>query len=468
MFTHELSKITPRSSFQVKWLIMLLIGCSGLGGMLYGYDIGVISGAIIFIKKSFLLTDTQLGLVVGAVLIGSLIGTFAGGCLADFMGRCKTIILGSLICIVGVLITLYTTGFTTIFLARLLLGLGTGVVWVVVPLYISEIAPAEIRGKSVTVFQLFLTLGILLAYIVDFLFDGSGNWHAMFALMLIPSIALLLAMIFLPESPRWLLAKQKTNEAIAVLVKIRPLETVNNELMEIVHGLNTEEGGWGELFSRKMVMPLFISLSVAACNQLTGINVFLQYAPLLLQKAGFSSHSVGMLGTIGIGTINFITTLVAMKLIDKVGRKKLLVYGIAGVLFAEIFIALVMYSGFSPIVQGSLSLLGLLIFICSFAIGPGVVVWLAISELFPTKVRGKGATLGLLINSLTATILSTLFLNIVHSISLANTYLLFAGFTLYYWFIAYYLLPETKGQSLESIQQHFRKKTADIVDGVTE
>jgi sugar porter (SP) family MFS transporter len=333
---------------------------------------------------------------------------------------------------------------------------------VAIPLYISEIAPPEIRGKGVTVFQLFLTLGILAAYIIDLVFAHSGNWHAMFLIILIPNTVLFIGMLLLPESPRWLLAKNQIQKAYRVLYQIRPVNHINAEANEIMQSLHQEEGGWKELFSRALMMPLFISLSIAICNQLTGINVFLQYAPLVLQQAGFSSHMITLFGTMGIGLLNFLTTLLSMSLIDHFGRKRLLAFGAAGIVVAEIFLCLISRLHLTPMIQGSLSLFGLLIFIFCFAIGPGVVVWLAISELYPTKVRGKGVALCLFINSLVATLLSTLFLDLVQKITLSNTYLLFAGFTIYYFLVAKFLLPETKQQTLESIQGQFRKQIREV------
>lgn len=442
-----------RSPLRIKFLVLLLITCSGLGGILYGYDIGVISGALLFIKHSIPMTDTQMGLIVGAVLAGGLVGTLATGILADRFGRRRMIIAACLIFFVGVFIILNTHTYSALLIARLLLGIGVGVVSVAIPLYIAEIAPAKIRGKSVTVFQLFLTFGILLAYVIDWVFADSGNWRGMFAIILIPTTILFISMFCLPESPRWLIAQNKTKAAFKILRKIRAPEMIEQEAAEMTESLKEEVGGWRELFSRSLIWPLFISLSVAICNQLTGINVFLQYAPTMLHQAGFNSSSIAMLGTVGIGLVNFLATLLALAWIDRFGRKRLLVLGTAGIIIAELFLGIVMSLHFNHQLQALLSLFGFLLFIFSFAIGPGVVVWLAISELYPTKVRGKGVALCLFINTLVASVLSTVFLDLVRAISLGYTYWLFALFTVYYFIVARFMLPETKQETLEAIQK---------------
>lgn len=444
-----------------KLFIFFIIFCAGLGGILYGYDIGVISGALLFVQKSIPLTQGQVGLIVGAVLTGGLVGTLFTGKLADGFGRKKMIIAACFVFIVGILLILTAKDFYSLFLARLLLGIGVGVVAVAVPLYLTEIAPASIRGRSVTIFQLLLTFGIVLAYFVDLMFVSSGNWRAMFAVILIPASVLLLGMLLLPESPRWLLAKKKHDKARAVLLRTRHEKEAHFEFEQISASLQTvASGSFRELFTRKLLAPLIVALVIATCNQLTGINVLLQYAPLVIKGAGLDSAFGTMMGTVGIGFINFLVTILAFFLIDFFGRRILLIVGTAGVIISYVYLGILLHIVPIGRLQAELSLVGFFAYIFFYAIGPGVVVWLAISELLPTQVRGQAVALGLFVNSLAAAVLSTTFLMIQSFLGMSGTYFLFAGFTVIYFLTALLYLPETKGKTLEEIQSFYVREKA--------
>jgi SP family galactose:H+ symporter-like MFS transporter len=425
-----------------------------VGGILYGYDIGVVSGALLFIQDTIPLTDAQTGLIVGAVLGGGLVGTIVAGPLGDFLGRRFLIFLSSIIFLIGITLIVLATSFFMLLLARLLLGVGVGVIAVAVPLYVAEIVPSEDRGKYMTFFQLLLTFGIVLAYFVDLLFAASGNWRGMFAVLYIPALILFLGVWVLPETPRWLIVNNKVDKARKILQRIQ-FDTAEKTIREINESLAEVKISWRAFFSRKFLLPSFIAISIAVFNQLTGINSFLQYAPLILKNAGISSNLVSMLGSAGIGILNFIFTIVAIALIDRIGRRPLLLTGVCGVMVAEIYLGVVNHFLLSSPMVGLLSLIGLLVFIIFFAIGPGVVVWLAISELFPTQIRGKGIAICLFFNSLASTLLAVFFLPLKNSIGMANTYWLFAFFTLGYFLVAYFLLPETKERTLEQIQHDF-------------
>jgi MFS transporter, SP family, galactose:H+ symporter len=440
---------------------MFSIACLvSIGGILYGYDVGVISGALLFITKSIPMTDTQIGLIVGAVLGGGLVGTLLAGPVGDRYGRRFLIMAASLIFILGVVLVLFAHSFTTIFCARLFLGLGVGVVAVAVPLYVAEIVPANDRGKYMTFFQLLLTFGIVMAYFIDLIFTPSGNWRAMFAVVMVPALILLAGMLFLPETPRWLVANGQEQRAREILQRIRKSAVqAEDDIRSIQAGLHQTEGSWLELFSRQFWLPTFAAIAIAIFNQLTGINSFLQYAPLILKNAGIGSDLVTMIGSAGIGILNFLCTIIAIVFIDTLGRRPLLLIGVTGVMISEIYLGAIQYATFSPFTMGILSLTGLFGFIVSFAIGPGVVVWLAISELFPTRVRGKGIALCLFFNSLVSTLLATFFLPISRTLGMGRTYWLFAAFTFVYLLVAYFLLPETKTKSLEEIQFQYQKKS---------
>lgn len=430
-----------------------------VGGILYGYDIGVVSGALLFIKKSIVLTDREIGLIVGAVLGGGLIGTLIAGPIGDSLGRRFLIFLSSVIFILGITFILVAQSFFILFLARILLGIGVGVVAVGVPLYVAEIVPSQHRGKYVAFFQLLLTFGILLAYFVDLIFTPSGNWRAMFAILLIPAIILMLGAIILPESPRWLIIMNREDHARKILQKIclNPKD-IQDYVSLVKQSLNEMHDRTRDLFSSKLAFPAFLAISIAIFNQLTGINSFLQYAPLILKNSGLGSDLQSMMGSVGIGMLNFIFTIIAMTLIDHLGRRPLLMTGILGVLLSEVYLGSISYFLSDSIYAGILSLIGLILFIIFFAIGPGVVVWLTISELFPTHVRGKGIAICLFFNSLASTLLAIFFIPLSNKLGMAKMYWLFSSFTLGYCLVTYFFLPETKAKSLEDIQNGFLKK----------
>jgi len=440
----------------VFWIAALV----SVGGILYGYDMGVISGALLFIRNTIPMTDAQIGLIVGAVLGGGLFGTLLAGPIGDYYGRRFLIGASALTFIVGISMVLIANSFIWIFSARLFLGIAVGMVAVAVPLYVSEIVPSKDRGKYITFFQLLLTFGIVLAYLVDLIFTPSGNWRAMFAVLFIPAFILFFGILVLPETPRWLMANNQNEKARKVLRQIYHLDAdVEKDFHMIEESVKHKHDTWKKFFSTLAWGPCMIAVLIAVFNQLTGINSFLQYAPLILKNAGINSNSFAMLGSVGIGSLNFIFTIIAIALIDSLGRRPLLLIGVFGVVVAEIYLGFISYFLSTSPHIGILSLLGLLFFIIFFAIGPGVVVWLAISELFPTRIRGKGIAICLFFNSLAATALSVFFLPLVKYLGIAETYWLFAFSSACYFLLVLFFLPETKARSLEEIQDSFKKKT---------
>ncbi len=440
--------------------LLCIAGLVSVGGILYGYDLGVISGALLFIRDTIPLTDNEVGLIVGAVLGGGLFGTLLAGPITDRFGRRFLILVSSIIFIIGVVSILLANHFLTLLFARLWLGVGVGVVAVAVPLYVAEIVPSRDRGKFVTFFQLLLTFGIVLAYFVDLLFTSSGNWRAMFAILLIPSLVLFFSIFILPETPRWLITNNKLDQAKKVLKKIHQSDAdAEKDFQEIYNSVRElRKETWGELFSHELLFPSLLAVAIAIFNQLTGINSFLQYAPLILKNTGINSNFVSMLGSAGIGVLNFLFTMIAITLIDSLGRRPLLLIGILGVVASQIFLGCITYFIPNSPDAGVLSLIGLLFYIMFFAVGPGVVVWLAISELFPTQVRGKGMAICLFFNSLASTLLATFFLSLVKWLGMGQTYWLFSIFSIGYFFVVFFCLPETKARSLEEIQHSFFKK----------
>ena len=448
---------------QQKLFALFIILFAGIGGILYGYDIGIIAGALIFMKHEIALSITQISILVAAVLGGGSIATLISGPLSDRFGRRTMITVSALMFIIGILILVSSHSFSGVLTGRLTEGVGVGIITIIIPLYLAEAAPAAIRGSGVTAFQLFLTSGILIAYLVALLFAHSGNWRGMFLCSLIPGALLLIGSFLIIESPRWLFFKGKKEQTIKALQRSRSEQEAKHDLFMMTK-LETEKkervaaGIKEKIWQKRYIVPFLIAFIVAILTQLTGINVFLQLCTLILKHSGLQSNVISMLGSAGIGLVNFVGTLIAMLLVDKVGRRPLLILGSIGIVIALFYLGLVSFFLHPSVVQGYLTIAGLLVFIASFAIGPGVVVWLTISELMPMPIRGKGMSICLFANCLASTILASVFLNLTHFIGYAGVFWMCGIFTLIYLCIAIFFLPEAKNKSLEEIEMFFEEK----------
>ena len=440
-----------------RFYIAFLLFFGGLGGILYGYDIGVISGALLFMNKDLGLTGNDASLIVAAVLFGGALATLVTGFLADMFGRKKIIITSAIIFLIGLLLIIKANSFAAVLIARLIQGAGIGMEIIVLPLYLTEMMPKALRGRSVTLFQLFLTMGIVIAYFVNFIFTPSGNWRDMFLCVFFPGALLLIGAFIAAESPRWLYSKGKKEQAHAVLLKTRHVAEVEYDLDEMKM-LAESKSTVLQKFQRYQLLPFVIALSIACLNQLTGINSVIQFGATILKSAGLSSDLTATLGTVGVGVINMLATVLALILIDKVGRKILLSIGTAGVVCSLAFLGWVSAMGTASVQDGYLIMIGLICYIAFYAIGPGVVVWLAISELLPMNIRGKGMAICLFVNCLVSAVLASLFITLVNHIHYAGVFFLCAGFTVIYFLIAAFLLPETKNKSLEDIELYFKQK----------
>jgi len=447
------------SFFREKPFAFFIFAFAAIGGLLYGYDLGVISGTLLFIDKEIPLTATQTSLIVSAVLGGGSIATLISGPLADWIGRKKMIFLASIILIFGTIILAVAYNFPTLMLGRLIQGISVGIITIVVPLYLAETTPKSMRGRGVTTFQLIITLGILLAYLVNIWFAKDENWRGMFLCVLFPAFFFLIGSILIPESPIWLFSKGKHKKAQKMLFRLRKAKEAELEYNELLSlqketAPSIEKVKWQKHYT----IPLVIALGVGILNQLTGINVILQYITIILKDAGLTLNWMSLLGSVGIGLINFITTIFAFSLIDKLGRRKLLLIGSAGIVLFLSISGIISISLPPSYIKGVLLLCLMIGFICSFAIGPGVVVWLAVSEILPNAIRSKGMGMALFLNSLASTIYASIFLNMVKYLGYSSVFFMSAIFTLIYFLLTYYLLPETKNKTLEEIETYFRGK----------
>ena len=441
---------------EAKRFVYLATAISALGGMLFGYDIGVISGAILFIKKEFSLSPGMEEIVVSSVLLGSLIGAVAGGVLADRLGRRRLLIVTAIVFGLGAIAAALAPGTASLIAARVIAGAAIGIASFVAPLYISEIAPVAIRGKLVSINQVALTSGIVLSYCIDYAFAGSQAWRWMFAMAVIPAAAFGIGLFFIPDSPRWLAGRGRTDQARTVLKRIRAPEQVEGELNQIKQSVGQQKGNWSELLSPFLRPAMIVGVGLAIAQQITGINTVIYYAPTIFKFAGLSSASVAILASVGVGVVNVVFTLVAMQLIDRVGRRPLLLASLAGMALGLTVLGL----AFSlPQLSGSLgwiAVASLMVYVGSFAVGLGPVFWLILSEIYPLRIRGRAMSVGTVANWSANLIVALSFLTLTQVLGKAFTFWLYGVVTIGAWLFAFFLVPETKGKTLEEIEAHWR------------
>src|SRR5882757_7679700 len=431
---------------------------AALGGLLFGYDTGVISGALIFIKREFGLTTTAEEVVVSGVLLGATIGAIFGGKAADLFGRRRVLLVTAAIFGIGALASAAAPSPTILIISRVVLGLAIGLASTNVPVYLSEIAPPLARGWVVSLFQLAVTVGIVVAYLTDYALAGIGGWRWMLGLAVAPALVFGTGMFFLPETPRWLVRGGYHEVAHRVLLRIRGLADVNVEIEEIKASLaqQAESGHWTDLLRGQVRPALVVGLGLAIFQQITGINTVIYYAPKILQAAGFNSASGAILATAGVGVVNVGMTIVAMFLVDRAGRRPLLLVGIAGMIITLGMLGL----GFRyPSGQLAwIAVICLMGYVASFAISLGPIFWLLIAEIYPLKIRGLAEGTAATFNWASNLIVSLTFLTLVEKLGASSTFLLYALASVASWLFAYYFVPETKGRTLEQIEAFWRAR----------
>ncbi len=567
-----------------------LLVVAGLGGLLYGVDVGIIAGALPYLEATSGLSSNQLSVIVAAVLLGSVISTLFAGILADRLGRKRLMFVSGLLFVVSIPMIALAHGYGPLVLGRLLQGISAGLIGVVVPLYLAECLDASNRGKGTGMFQWLLTLGIVAAAVIGYFFslkvadiEKSGDvakllafkdaaWRSIFWVSLPPGILFVLGSLFVAESPRWLFRRGQDQAARAALLRSRSDEQAEAELKEMAETMAAERfkaGGaqsMDSLFRRKYVLPFILACIILACNQATGVNSIIGYNATILIQAGLSDANAH-LGYVILTLVNFLVTMIGVALVDKKGRKFLLSLGSAGIIVSLICTGLIFqktekqrvevkdavqammvksnqtvtvkfnsgmaakllaekasaqpstlvviysYGDFTaaskvvrsdepgasisinregcvpatkvaaffqnpfaslalarvaplkidhafvtpvpPESTGWLTAACMFFFMAFFAVGPGVCVWLALSELMPTRIRSNGMSIALLINQAVSTTIAAVFLPTVGQHGYATMFFIFAGCTVVYFITATFLLPETKGKTLEEIEEYF-------------
>jgi MFS transporter, SP family, xylose:H+ symportor len=425
---------------------------AALGGLLFGFDTAVISGTTEALQRVFTLDNFQLGFAVASALIGTIVGAFTAGKPAEVYGRRRVLFVLALLYFVGAAGSATAPTLALFVAFRFVGGLAVGGASVVSPLYIAEIAPARLRGRLVALNQLNVVSGILIAFLSNYLIagavSGDGAWRWMLGVQVLPATLFFCLLFFIPESPRWLVKQGRVDEARTILLRIEE-GGVERELAEIAATVTAEVGHReAHLFQRRYALPIFLAWTVAMLNQLSGINALMYYAPRIFQSAG-AAASDALLQSVAVGGTNLVFTVLAMFVIDRFGRRPLLLVGGIGAAISLAMTAAGFYRG-DP--TSHLVLFGLLGFIAFHAIGQGAVIWVFISEIFPNAVREKGQALGSFTHWFMAAVVSWTF-PVVAQASGGHAFAFFAAMMLLQAVFAWRIMPETKGLSLEALQQ---------------
>lgn len=440
------------------WLYIVAIIAS-LGGLLSGYDTGVISGALLFINESWDLSESLQGIVVSSVLIGAVIGAATNGILADIFGRKKVIIATAVIFILGSILCGFAPNVYVLIISRIFVGLAVGIVNFVIPLYLSEISPKAVRGTLVSLYQWAITAGILFSYFINAAFaQAVFNWRWMLLAGVLPGLVLLVGMCFMSDTPRWLISKNKDDDAKKVLKKIEPDVDIESEVKEIKRTLKLNERTSGEKFRFKkwMIMPFVVGIGIMFAQICTGINTIIYYAPTIFKVAGFDSNLNAIYATTGIGVVNFLMTIVAVFFTDRLGRKPLLYFGLTGVMLS--LAALGCAFAFESALGSNLKYVAvgsLVTYIICFAMSLGPIGWILVSEVFPLKIRGIAMSICTVSNFAFNFFVVGSFPILIHKIGGAYTFWGFAVVSFLCILFVYFFVPETKGISLEQIESNW-------------
>ena len=420
-----------------------------------GMDIGVISGAVQFIQHDFHVSDLVIEHIVSWMMLGAVAGAAASGWLSSTLGRKRSMLLGSLIFAAASALCGLAWSVEVLLAGRLILGVSLGILSFIAPLYLAEIAPENIRGSMVALYQIMMTIGILLAFLSDTAFSYSANWHWMLGVIGIPAALAFLCMLSLPESPRWLMMRGRNEEAAAVLMRVRDsLETVKRETEEITAQLKIPQRGWNMfLENRNFRRSIGLGVLLQIVQQLTGINVVMYYAPRIFQNMGYRTEAQ-LWFTAAVGLVNVLATLIAFALVDRLGRKPLLYTGFAIMAAGLSFVGTMMHLGIHTEAWRLASVAMLLLFIVGFAMSAGPVINLLTAEIQPIKGRSFGIAVSMVTNWGGNFVVDLTFLSLLASFGQARTFWLYAGFNALFLLFTFFLIPETKNVTLEHIERN--------------
>jgi SP family galactose:H+ symporter-like MFS transporter len=453
----------PPPAAKARFVVYFVGVTAALAGLLFGLDVGVISGAQQFIQKEFQIPDWTLETIVSALLWGAVFGTLISGFLSSSLGRRKTILISALAFMGGSLLCSYAHDADQLIGARLILGMAVGVASFTAPLYLSEISPQKVRGSMISMYQLMITIGIVIAFLSDAWLASyatlggvtGGHWRVMLGIIALPATIMFVGVLFLPESPRWLFLKGRRDDAVGVLKRLELAEDeIAAEVREIEESLHVRQSGL-HLFLRNSNFrrAIFLGMGLQTIQQLTGINVVMYYAPHIFKIAGFTSTVEQMGGTVIVGMTNVLATFIAIALVDRLGRKPIMYAGFIVMGLAMLSVGYFFKSDLETHPGlGYPAIFALLMFIVGFAMSAGPIIWILCSEIYPNSGRDFGVTFSTSTNWVVNAIVGQTFLTLLSTLGNGNTFLMYGGLNVL--FIVFFLLyvPETKGVSLEKIE----------------
>ena len=433
--------------------VYLAATVAATAGLLFGFDIAVINGAIIFLQNQFHLSDFQTEIATSSLLFGCIFGSSLAGWLTDHLGRRRVLMLTGLGFALSAIGAALPHALWQFVAARFVGGLAIGAGSLLAPLYIAEVAPAQNRGRLVSLNQMAIVVGILIAYLVNWglSFFGAESWRWMFAVAAIPSIALFIAVFFVPESPRWLVEAGRSAEASEVLRRINGPLVASEELKNIEAAVAQETGTISELFRPGFRRALWIAISLAILQQITGMNTVLFYGALIFRnQVGNESASTAIFANVVIGLVNALATLVALWLMDRAGRRPLLLISTGVMALSQAGLGAAFLSR-TP--SAAIVLTMMLFCVAAFAVGLGPGFWVLVAEIFPTRIRGRAISISTVCLWSASTLLTMTFLTLTHALSPTGAFLIYGGFCVITFAIVWFFVPETKGRTLEEIEQ---------------
>jgi len=441
--------------------VVLTCSLAALAGLMFGLDIGVIAGATPFIQKAFGIGDRAIEWIVSAMMLGAALGALGAGWMSATLGRKRSLLLAGALFVVGSLLCGGAWSPASLIGARVVLGLAIGVATFTAPLYLAEVAPERIRGAMIAMYQLMITLGILVAFLSDTALSYSGNWRWMLGVIAIPGVLFLLGLLLLPRSPRWLMMRGRREEAAGVLYRLRgDMAQVTRELADIEEQLRTPQRGW-QLFVENANFRRSVGLGVLlqVVQQLTGINVVMYYAPRIFQGMGYAT-AAQMEFTAAVGLVNVLATFIAIALVDRWGRKPILYAGFATMAAGLGVVGAMMHIGVATHGAQLFTVAMLLLFIVGFAMSAGPLIWTLCSEVQPLKGRDFGIACSTFTNWAANWLVGVTFLSLLNGVGAAATFGLYALLNLVFLGVTRWLVPETLGVSLEQIERKLMAGTA--------
>lgn len=427
---------------------------AGLGGILYGFDVGIIAAALLFVRNTFALSTHMQEIVVSVVPAGTMVGAVVGGILSDHIGRRATLLWSAVIFILGSILAPLSPSVAVLVVARSMLGFAIGFTSVTAPVYVSELSPPQSRGLLIGLYQFALTFGIVFANLVGYWLASGESWRLMFAIGALPAVVFLALVLTVPESPRWLFINNRVEEAERVLLSYTNMHGARLLLDDIqrAKAVGSAHESWSALLSPAARRGLLIAVGFVVLQQLCGINTIIYYGPQIFALAGIGSNQHAILASLLVTMVNMLATLIALFCVDRIGRKPLLYGGVGGMLISLLLLVLTFgrVSGVTH-ATGIAAVICLMVYITCFAASMGPIAWILVGEVFPLRLRSRGAAAATLGYGISNTLVSLTFLTVIHRIGNAFTFASLGFFCIVTLLFTWLVIPETKGRDLESI-----------------